>query len=497
MSEFGKAMLKGTAWSTIAYTAARALNLVALVVLARLLLPADFGVVAAVSAYLMLIELASDLGMNATVIYEQEHGHGDRLHVAFTLNLILAACLSVVGILAAPTIASFFHLGGHADLFRLGAINPTLAALGNIHDSLLLRDMLFKRRTRALVIRGVVRGLVAIALAVAGVGAASIVIGMLAGTLAWSATQWRLSSYRPRLRFDRKVARSMAAYGGGAASLEVLALLTTRTDVVIVGRVLGGAALGLYTVAYRLPEMLIESVAWNVSVVAFPAMARQRDADRARLGEATMQLLRWQALYAAPVAALLAVSGPAIIVVLFGPHWTGAAGVASALAVMFGISAVAFPLGDVYRALGRQRTLAAINLLQLALLVSTLLAVASSGILAVAWVRAAAQAIQALVLVGIACRMVSVRAGTAAKALMPAMAGAAGVTVGAGAVRVAWPALALGPLVAMIVAGLSLGVVAMRIAAPAAFAQLSERIRKSLPRRPGGTPGPVSPQTSP
>ena len=309
---------------------------------------------------------------------------------------------------------------------------------------------------------------------------------MLAGTFAWAAAQWRLSSFRPQLRFNYGVARSMAAYGGGAASLEVLALLTTRVDVVVVGRVLGGVALGFYTVAYRLPEMLIESIAWNVSVVAFPAMARQRVADRARLGQATTQLLRWQALYAIPVATLLAVIGPAVIVVLFGSQWTSAGDVASALAVMFGISAVAFPLGDVYRALGRQRILAAINLMQLALLVVTLLAVADNGIVTVAWVRAGAQAIQAVLLIGIACRMVSVSRSAIADALLPALVTAAGVLVGAGAVRIAWPALALGPLVAMTVAGLGLGLVAMRVAAPAVFAQLVARVRKSRPTGRGG-----------
>src|SRR5439155_20318111 len=143
VSHFGDRMRRGVTWSTLAYLAGRVLSLVALMVLARLLVPADFGAVAAVTAFLALIEFGSDLGMNATVVYEQERGTSARLNVAFTLNLILATILTMVGVLLAPVVAGFFHLSDQADLFRLASLNPVLAALGNIHDSVLLRDMEF------------------------------------------------------------------------------------------------------------------------------------------------------------------------------------------------------------------------------------------------------------------------------------------------------------------------------------------------------------------
>jgi PST family polysaccharide transporter len=475
-------MRRGVTWSTLAYLAGRALSLVALMVLARLLVPADFGAVAAVTAFLALIEFGSDLGMNATVVYEQERGTSARLNVAFTLNLVLATMLTVAGVLLAPVVAGFFHLSDQADLFRLASLNPVIAALGNIHDSVLLRDMEFRRRTVAILVRGVARGAVAVILAVAGVGAASIVIGMLAGTLAWAVTQWFLTPFRPRLSLERDVARSMASYGAGAASLEVISLITTRADVVVIGRVLGDVALGLYTLAFRLPEMLIESVAWNVSIVAFPALSRQRVEDRHSLGDATIKLLRWQALYAAPVAAALAVTAPALIVVLFGSQWEEAGAVGSALAVMFGISAIAFPLGDVYRALGRQRLLAVINVFQLGILVAAIVAVASSGILAVAWARVGAQAAQTLLVVGFALRLLDVPARRAVAAVGPALAAAAGVTLGAGAVTLAWDSLTLGPLVASLAAGLAGGLIALRLAAPAMLGELRGQLRGRLSR---------------
>jgi PST family polysaccharide transporter len=467
---FGQNMRRGVTWSTIAYVAGKGIGLIALVILARLLMPADFGVVAAVLAYLALIELGSDLGMNATVVYEQERGHSARLNVAFTLNLIVAAVLSAGGVLLAPLIAGFFSLDAHADLFRLAALNPIIAAFGNIHDSVLLRDLRFRRRTITILVRGVARGCVAIALAAAGAGAASIVIGMLAGTMIWAATLWILVPFKPGLSLERAVVRDMVAYGSGAAALEVVALITTRADVVVVARVLGPVALGLYTIAFRIPEILIESVAWNVTVVAFPALSRQRLEDRARLGDAALKLVRWQSLYAAPMATLLAITAPPLIVILFGSSWAGAGPVGSALAVMFGISAVAFPLGDVYRALGRQRWLALINVGQLALVVAGIIAVAPSGIIAVAWVRTGAQLAQAVVLMSVAAAMLPVPARAILRSLRPAAVGALGMGLGAGVVRILLPAPEVGALLAEVVSGVGWSLIALRLAAPATVA---------------------------
>ena len=99
----------------------------------------------------------------------------------------------------------------------------------------------------------------------------------------------------------------MIAYGAPAALLSILATINSRLDVVLIGHLLDSRALGIYTIAYRLPEVLLASVAYTLGVVAFPALARRRADDPALLGDATLQLLRYMALYALPVAAGLAV----------------------------------------------------------------------------------------------------------------------------------------------------------------------------------------------
>jgi lipopolysaccharide exporter len=491
MSDSGlqKRTLVGAVWSNLSYLGSKSVSAISLAVLARLLIPEDFGVFAAVAVYVSLIELTSDLGMKATVVYEQEKDFSERVQTAFTLNLILAGLFSAIGVLLSPVIAGFFRIEEHADLFRLASLNPLLKGVGNIHDSLLLRGMEFGKRIKPDLTAVLTRAAVAIPLAAVGVGPASLVIGLLAGTTLWSAMQWRLTRFRPRFTLNVRIVRSMASYGSGAAALTAVAAVGTRLDILVIGRVLGERALGLYSVAFRVPELLIESVAWNLSLVAFPALSKKRLEDRAGLPRATARLMRYHSLFALPLAAGLAVLSGPLVVTLFGDEWRDAVEVTAAIAVFSGIASIAYPLGDVFKAIGKQRVLVAMALIQMPLGLGAIILVAPAGIAAVAWVRVASVALQAVLLVIIVSRVLETRATLFLKATGPALAMASGVVLGAGAVRIAWPELSVGPLVGGAVAGLICGLGVLRLSAPTMFGelkQLAELIfRSARPARAG------------
>lgn len=94
-------MRGGVLWSNASFIATRAVSMISLLILARLLTPSEFGVVAAVTVYVSLIELTSDLGMKATVVYEQDTGITRRVQNAYTVNLLVAGGLAGLGVLLA------------------------------------------------------------------------------------------------------------------------------------------------------------------------------------------------------------------------------------------------------------------------------------------------------------------------------------------------------------------------------------------------------------
>jgi len=475
-SDWAGATRRGLLWSGASFFGARALTFVSIVVLARLLAPADFGVVAAIALFIAMIEVVSDAGMKATVVYEQERGITERVHTAFTLNVVVAALLCGLAVLLAPVVAGFFRMEAHADLFRLASLNLLLSGLGNVHDSLLMRELDFRRRMVPELARGVAYGCTSITLAVAGFGVVSLVAGLLAGTATWTVCLWLLTRFRPRLSLNRDIVRSMARYGSGALSLAVVAAVAGVVPLSLIGRVLGEQALGLYAVARRIPELALEGVVYNVSRVYFPALSRKRTIDERAVGSAALAVLRYQALVVAPVAAGLAVLASPLIVVLFSATWAEAGPVLSAVATLSGLACCFFPLGDALKAIGKQRQMVALNLFQVPWVATGIVVLAPEGIVVVAWFMAASSLIFLVGLASLASRQLDVGPRRILAAARPGFVAAAGVVVGAGAVRLAWQDLSVGPVIAGTVLGGLGGLVALRVFARGALSDLLEAV---------------------
>lgn len=281
----------------------------------------------------------------------------------------------------------------------------------------------------------------------------------------------------------------MIAYGAPAALLSIIAVIQVRIDVIVIGHVIGSSALGVYTLAYRLPEALLSSVAYTLAVVAFPALARRRASAPDRLADATLSLLRYQALYALPMAAALALLAQPMIRVLFSARWHAAAAVLVPIAIAAAIVTTIFPLGDLLKAVGRQRTLVAVNLVEMPVLIGGCILGAHSGIVGVGWAVVCGAVLFATLVAGSVGRELGVGIGRFASACAPGLAAAGGALIGGLAVRAAWPALTLPALVLAVAATAAGAILALRLLAPAMFADVARQTHAL--RRPRRRPADV------
>jgi PST family polysaccharide transporter len=161
-----------------------------------------------------------------------------------------------------------------------------------------------------------------------------------------------------------------------------------NTDYLIVGRVLGAEALGLYTLAFKLPDLLLVNLCWVLSRVLFPFFSRLVD-DRQALRAAYLAAFRFVSLVAVPLGLGLAATAPSVVSVLFGAQWSGAVPTMQVLAIYSTLHAISFHAGDVLKAVGRGGVLVRLSLVSVALLVPSMLAgVAWFGLVgvALAWI---------------------------------------------------------------------------------------------------------------
>ena len=455
--------VRGVLWQGLSFAFGRGLTLVAALVLARLLTPAEFGLVGLALVFVTFADLITDLGVAQGLVYfERDESLRDG---ALALCLVTGVVLAVAALLAAPWIAAFFGAPGVEPMVRVLSAALLASALRQVPLALLRRELAFRRVMIAELARTVAQGAVSIALAASGAGPWAIVWGYVAGGAVCTVVAWALAGYRPGMRSLRPpsgpTARRLLGYGGPAAAQVLLAALIFDVDYLIVGRVLGAQALGTYTLAFRLPQVAIIGVFGVLSAVAFPMFSRARD-DPMQLKRGYLTSVRLQSAYGLAAGIGLFMVAPMLVPVAFGPRWSAAIVPLEALALYASARSLGAGAVDVYKGIGRPGIGMVVALVRLALLVPALaLAARHGGIDAVAWTQASLALAFATVMQSVAARIVGLGIADLARAVRPAIALGAGVAAGAGLAR--WGLT--GPdgvrLAAAVVAGAGAGLLAV------------------------------------
>ena len=468
---------RGTIWAYGSVATGQALVLVSTAILARLLSPADFGLVAFALVFIALLDTISDLGLSPGVVISKPEELEERADTAFVLTVGIGAALSALTAVVAVPIGQLLGEPELRPLLSVLGLTFLLRSLGATHYALAQKRIDFRSRTVAEVTGVLVRGLAGIALALAGAGPWSLVLGYLAGSFAISAAMWVLIDWRPRLRVARAQIPRMLRFGGTLTGVDILAGVIAQVDYFFVGRVLGTQALGLYTIGFRLPELIVINLALVASRVLFPAFAA---VDREALGRAFLRAFRYIALIALPTAVALFILAEPVVLAVFGDQWHGSVGpmrilTLYALAVTLGI-----PAGTAYKATGNAGVLLKLAIPRAILVVSSIALLVDEGMVAVAACQAGAAALFALIGLMVAMQMLDLRPGQIVAALWPAAATAA--AAGASTVLAEliferpWPTLAVA-----VPAGAAAYAVALWSVAPDVIAEARDAIRIRRP----------------
>lgn len=416
-----QAALRGVAWAFGATAASKLAWMAGLAVLARLLAPEHFGLFAFALVFIAYVETLGDLGTSAALIHWPERTE-EAAQVAFWANLATGLLWFGLTQLAAPAVAAFFQSPEGEPILRVLALSFLIKALGNTHDALCRKALRFRARLLPESSLALSKALVAVALAWAGLGAWSLVWAQLAGLTLQTATLWLIVPWRPRvrLRVARDLVVPMMRYGGGIVGVNVLAAVVHHADLVVVGRMLGAGALGIYQIAAKLPEATIAIGIWTVSLVLFPAFSRFHAAG-AGLAEAYLTALRYVSLVTLPAAAVLIVAAEPLVLVLFGQRWAPGIPVLQALAAYAGLRSLGSHAGDVLKATGRTHLLAGLAAVKAILLLPALIAAARWGAPAVAASLAAVTGLTAALMVGVVARLIRIPPRRVLAAVAPAL----------------------------------------------------------------------------
>jgi len=414
----GHATARAALWALLSTAGAKAITLVGLALLAHLLAPREFGLLAFALVYIAYVDTIGDLGSGMALVYWPER-RDDAAQVTFVVNAITGVAWCAATIALAPAIAGFFHAPGGTPIVQALGWTFILKYLGNTHDALAQKDLRFRARALPEIGMSVVNASVAVALAWMGYGAWSLVWGRLAGVAARTILCWVIVPWRPSLRsFPADLFKPMLRYGRGLMIVNVLSAVLYSSDLALVGRFLGATALGLYQMAGKIPETTVLVLLWVVSAVLFPAFAKLHGAGE-DLGAPYLAATRYVSAITIPAALGLCMLAGPIVLVFFGPAWTAAAPILSALALYAALRCLSAHAGDVLKATGRAPLLARISLLKIVFIAPALLIGVRFGATAVAMALAIATAITTLITLVVATRAIGVRPRDVAASFLP------------------------------------------------------------------------------
>jgi O-antigen/teichoic acid export membrane protein len=304
---------------------------VATVVLARLLTPADFGLVAMVSTVTGLGQAFADLGLSEATIQRKEISQ-DQVSALFWINAAIGLGLMLITVVLAPVLARFYRESRILNITLLVSLTFLFGGLKVQPDAILKRQMRFS----ALAIRDVASYAIAVPVAITmawrGFGYWALVALPLILNFTVMLLSWLMVNWRPSLPRRGSEVGSMVAFGGNVAASYLVMTVSRSADNVLIGRYSGAGPLGLYSRAYNLLMLPVRQLSAPAGGVAIPAFSRtQSDPERfARYYLRAVNLILW---ISAPIFGFLFVAAEPVIVTVLGNQWREAAPVFQILAI--------------------------------------------------------------------------------------------------------------------------------------------------------------------
>lgn len=343
--------LRSGIWVGVSSVGIFFLSFVRGIVLARLLTPEMFGLMALALTATRLVEIFTETGFGAALIHRQDRFEEAR-DTAYSMAAMRGFGLAIVSLLMAPFVARFYDEPRLEPMIALVGVSFILNGCRNINTVALQKQLDFKRLTYLEIGSTVISFVVTVWLAWWLRSAWALVWGQLTAAATNTILSFLLVPSGIRLRFDWKIARELYAYGRFITGLAIVVFITRTIDNVIIGKVLTVESLGYYVAAYTLANIPADYLSQVVTKVMFPVFsAVQRDLPRLQTEYA--RGVRLITAIAVPASVGMGLLAPEIVQALYGSTWAGAATPLRILAIFGCFRALWMLNGYLYNAIGR------------------------------------------------------------------------------------------------------------------------------------------------
>jgi PST family polysaccharide transporter len=381
------AAIQALKWSVLGEIGSRLIGPVVFILLARFLMPEDFGVLAAAMVAVSFSQVFWDSGL-ARALIQRSDDEAISADAVLWLNLALSVVLMFALFMTAPAIAAFFGDARISTVLRVLSLQLPVASACAVMTALMYKRLEFRRLFWVRLVTTGGPGLASIPLALGGWGYWALVAGVLVGQVLQLAALWHFAGWRVKRRIDADRARQLLQFGKWSIASGMLGWAYGWLDAIVVGHFLGTRDMGLYRTGNTFVTIVFGLVFSPLLPVLYSTFSRAQH-DLVRLRRVLMIVAHAIALISLPIGLALVSMREDLGSLVFGPGWSGVDAVIACLGLSHAIGWIAGANGELYRAVGRPQVEAMTMSMMLVCYVPIYLLAVQRGLEAFLWARVA------------------------------------------------------------------------------------------------------------
>ncbi len=319
MSELGGKIVRGTLWAAIDRVGTMSLQFVVNLILARLLMPEDFGYIGLLAIFICVSQTLVDGGFGSALIQKKEPTQTDYSTI-FYWNLIFSIFLYIVLYAAAPYIALFFKLSLLSKILRVLGLILIVNALIIVQNNRLRKQLAFKTIALINISSLSIASVIAIYTAYKGLGVWSLVIMQLVNSVFQNCLLWGIMRWFPNWTFSFGSLKKLFGFGGYLLAANILQTTCLNMQGIIIGRNFSAAQMGFYSQANKLNDVCSYALPNVIVQVIFPVYSQFQN-DKKKLQELLSLSVRIISYFIFPLMLLLILLAEPLIVFLYGEKW--------------------------------------------------------------------------------------------------------------------------------------------------------------------------------
>ncbi|MBW4519466.1 MAG: MOP flippase family protein [Scytolyngbya sp. HA4215-MV1] len=346
-----KSVFMGVKWSTASQIGRQGMQIVTMIILARLLSPIDFGLVSMATVVIGFIAIFKDLG-TASALIQRKHISDELLYSIFWLNAMFGLLATAILLGSAPLIGRIYHEPRVTPILGTLSLTFFIAGLSTLQQTVLERNLEFGKLAKIELGVTLLSSIIGVISALFQAGAWSLVYQTLVSVSATTILLWFVTGWQPKIIFDWNELKSITSYSLNLTGFSIFNYFARNADYFLIGRFLGVQSLGYYTLAYRIMLYPLQNIVWVIGRVIFPAFSQMQH-DNTRFCYAYLRVTQTIAFVVFPLMVGLWALAEPFVLATFGASWQPVILLVLILSPIGMIHSIGTTVGDIYQAKGR------------------------------------------------------------------------------------------------------------------------------------------------